>query len=146
MDKFAEYFKNNPDKIEDLSEYVHINMKIIMTKMTSEMRRELEIIPNHTNTEGYVSLMTSIYGRMFNEMIYGMSAFCQAYKLKATDIIPIATIDILIGLLKDSNPLKGEGRADVPDNLRKFEEMYVECIDELRAVKEALPSFIKEKK
>jgi len=144
MDKFAEYFKNNPDKIEEFSEYVHINSKIIMTKMISEMRRELDISPDLSNSNGYVSLMVSLYGRLFNEMVYGLSGYCQTFKMKATEIIPVATIDILISLLKDENPLKGKPRRDVPDNKVKFEEMYLECIEELRAVKEALPSFIME--
>lgn len=137
-DKFAEYYAP-PQKQQELSEYVHQNHKIIMTKMLSEMRRMLDIEPEMTNKDGYLSLMVSLEGRMFNEIVYSLCGLCQSINMKASDIIPISTLDILLSLLKGINPLKGKIRCDVKDDKEKFKEAYLECIDELRAIKEALP-------
>lgn len=137
-DKFAEYY-NKPEKTKELSEYVHLNFKLIQTKMISEMRRKLDIEPDMSNKDGYVSLMCSLYGRMFNEMVYGLSGICQSVNMKFDEIIPKDTRLILIDLMSGHNPLKGNIRTDVPDDLEKFKEFYLENIDELRKNIGALP-------
>jgi len=137
-DKFAEYY-NTPEKIQELSEYVHLNFKLIQTKMLSEMRRKLNITPDLENTDGYVSLIYSLYGRMFNEMTYGLCEICQSSKMKASDIIPETTLKIFLDLWEGKNPLDGRLRTDVKDDLAGFKKYYLENIDELRSNKEALP-------
>lgn len=143
-DKFAEYY-NTDVRIDELSEYVHQNMKIIMTKMTSEMRRKLDITPDLSNSDGYVSLMVSLLGRTLNEQIYSLCGYCQTFDLKASDIIPLMTLRMLVSLLKNKNPLQGLPRDDVKGDKIEFEKMYFECIEELRAVVEALPKDQEEK-
>ena len=137
-DKFAEYY-NTDERIEELSEYVHQNMKIIGTKMISEMRRKLDLTPDLTNSDGYVSLMVSLLGRMLNEEIYSLCGYCQTFNLQVSDIIPIQTLRMLVSLLQNKNPLKGLPRDDIKENKAEFEKMYFECIEELRSVVEALP-------
>lgn len=137
-DKFAEYY-NTPEKIQELSEYVHLNFRLIQTKMLSEMRRKLDITPDLENTEGYVSLMLSLYGRMFNEMTYGLCGICQSSETKVSDIIPETTLKIFLDLWEGKNPLNGRLRTDVKDDLVGFKKYYLENIDELRSNKEALP-------
>lgn len=138
MDKFADYY-NTPEKISELSEYVHLNFKLIYTKMLSEMRRKLDITPDMKNIDGYCSLMVSLYGRMFNEMIYGLAGVCQSSQTSARKILPIETILVFLDILEDKNPLKGRFRSDVPNDPEKFQKFYQESIEELRAVIEALP-------
>ena len=137
-DKFAEYY-NSPEKIKELSEYVHLNFKLIQTKMISEMRRKLEIEPDLSNRDGYVSLMCSLYGRMFNEMVYGLCGICQSTSVNFDEMIPKETRLILLDLMSGRNPLKGNIRTDVPDDLKKFKEFYLENIEELRKNIGALP-------
>jgi len=137
-DKFAEYYSSK-ERQEELSQYVHENFKIIQSKMISEIRRKLDITPDMENTDGYVSLMVSLHGRMFNEMVYSLCGMCQSTRTKATEIIPIQTIDVLICILNDVNPLKGEIRSDVRNEPDKFKKLYLECINELREIKEGLP-------
>lgn len=138
VDKFAEYYSDE-EKIADLSQYVHENFKIIHTKMISEMRRKLDITRDMENTEGYVSLMVSLHGRMFNEMVYCLAGYCQSLKLLASEIIPTSTLDILISLLRGINPLAGEIRNDVRNEPDNFKKLYLECVDELREIVEGLP-------
>ncbi len=138
MDKFAAYH-NTDEKIQELSEYVHLNFKLIQTKMISEMRRKLDINPDMGNSEGYVSLMVSIYGRMLNEMVYALSGICQATNTKASDIVPIATLKIFLDLLEGKNPLNGRIRTDVKEDLDGFKKYYLENIEELRKNTDALP-------
>ena len=137
-DKFAEYYKSE-ERQADLSQYVHENFKIILSKMLSEMRRKLDIPPDMENTDGYVSLMVSLHGRMFNEMVYSLAGVCQATKMNASEIIPISSLDILISLLRGVNPLAGEIRNDIRNEPDKFKKLYLECIDELREIREGLP-------
>ncbi len=137
-DKFAEYYSTE-ERVKELSQYVHENFKIIQTKMISEMRRKLDIAPDYQNRDGYVSLMVSLYGRMFNEMVYGLAGFCNNPGIDGTQIISIHTIDILITLLKGESPLNGKIRTDVKNNPEAFKKMYLDCIEELREVKEGLP-------
>ena len=138
-DKFLEYM-NKPGEMENFSQYVHQNMKIINTKMLSEMRRKLEMgDPDMSNSNGYVSLMASLYGRMFSEMFYGMCGFCQALKCPASEMINIVTLSMLTSLLQGKNPLNGLPRSDVKEDKQEFERLYLECIDHLRKVTEALP-------
>lgn len=138
MDKFAHYYKSKERQAE-LSQYVHENFKLIQTKMISEMRRKLDIDPDMSNKDGYVSLMVSLYGRMFNEMVYSMVGICQATRTKASDIVPIATLQVFLDLLDGENPLHGRIRSDVKEDLEGFKRYYAECIDSLRSVIEALP-------
>lgn len=138
MDKFAAYY-NSEERIQELSEYVHQNFKLISTKMISEMRRMLDIEPNLTNSDGYVSLMVSLQGRMFNEMVYSIAGHCQYMGMSFTQIIPKTTIDILLNLIEGKNPLGGEPRTDVKHDLEGFKEYYKSQIDKLREVVEALP-------
>lgn len=137
IDKFAAYY-NTPERIAELSEYVHFNMHMIMTKMTSEMRRKLDITPDLCNSDGYLSLMTSLYGRLFNELIYGLCGYCQSSDLKLTEILPKTTLDIYENLLNDRNPLDGKPRI-LPYDKDKFEEFYLKNIYELRSNEKALP-------
>lgn len=58
-DKFKDYY-NSEERIKELSEYVHLNFKLIHTKMVSEMRRKLDITPDLSNTDGYASLLISL--------------------------------------------------------------------------------------
>jgi hypothetical protein len=138
MDKFAEYHKTD-EKIQELSEYVHLNFKLIQTKMISEMRRKLDINPDMGNSDGYVSLMVSLYGRMFNEMVYSLSGICQALKMNASDIVPITTLKVFLDLWEGKNPLNGRLRTDVKEDLDGFKKYYLENIDELRKNIDALP-------
>lgn len=137
-DKFAEYYSSD-EKIDELSEYVHQNYKLICTKMISEMRRNLCIKPDLENSEGYVSLQVSLMGRLFNEMIYSLAGTCQSFDLKLTDIVPANTFMILFDLLEEKNPLNGSIRKDVKIDLEGFKKYYTQNIDQLRSITEALP-------
>src|ERR1700683_1254396 len=106
MDKFVKYY-DNEEKIKELSQYVHENFKLIHTKMISEMRRKLDITPEMDNRDGYLSLMVTLYGRMFNEMVYGLSGICQSIQRDASAIIPNSTLKILLDLYEGKNPLEG---------------------------------------
>jgi hypothetical protein len=139
MDKFANYFNNNPKRIEELSEYVHKNFHLISTKMISEMRRKLAITPDLKNSDGYVSLMVSLYGRMFNELVYSLCGICQAFKLDLNDILPVTTIEIFNNLLKGENALNGEMRNDIKSTMEEKQDYYLQHIDFLRKIEEALP-------
>ncbi len=138
MDKFAKYY-DNEDKIQELSEYVHQNFKLIETKMISEMRRKLDIEPNMDNHDGYVSLMVSLNGRMFNEMVYSLSGICQSVNIKASQIIPETTLKIFLDLWEGKNVLNGRLRDDVKNDLEGFKKYYLENINQLRENKNALP-------
>lgn len=138
MDKFVEYY-NTDEKIEELSQYVHENFKLIHTKMISEMRRKLDITPDMQNPDGYVSLMVSLYGRMFNEMVYSLAGISQATGSKASEIIPQTTLKVFLDLYEGKNPLGGRIRTDVKENLEGFKKYYLENIDALREAKNALP-------
>lgn len=139
-DKFAEW-QSNEDNIKDFSEYVHLNFKLIQTKMISEMRRKLEIELDHElrNTEGYVSLMVSLYGRMFNEMVYSMCGICQSTRTNFTQIVPPMTLTIVLDLMMGINPLGGEIRNDIPNDLDKFKKYYTKHVADLRKIVECLP-------
>lgn len=137
-DKFAVYYSSE-ERIKELSEYVHLNYKLIHTKMLSEMRRKLDITPSLDNRDGYVSLMVSLFGRMFNELIYDLAGICQFTQLKGNAIIPKETLKILLDLYEGKNPLNGRLRTDVEDDLEEFKKYYLENIDELRENIEALP-------
>src|ERR1700685_4432185 len=105
-DKFLEYY-NTEEKISEMSEYVHLNFKLIHTKMLSEMRRKLDMSnpPDMSNRDGYLSLMISLYGRMFNEMVYSLCGFCQSLDVKASEIIPQPTLKIFLDLWEGKNAL-----------------------------------------
>lgn len=137
-DKFAAYYSNEK-RIQELSEYVHQNFKVIQTKMISEMRRKLDISPDMSNRDGYVSLMVSLYGRMFNEMVYSLAGISQSIGVKVSEIIPETTLKVFLDLYEGKNPLKGRMRTDVKEDLAGFKKYYLENIEELREVKEALP-------
>lgn len=137
-DKFAEYYSSD-EKIQELSEYVHQNFKLIMVKMTSEMRRKLDMSPDLKNSNGYFSLIASLQGRMFNEMVYSLCGLCQSVKLNFEDIIPALTIDILLRLMKNENPMNGMIRNDVKEDLEEFKKYYLKEIDDLRKNKNSLP-------
>lgn len=139
MDKFAKYYSDEK-KIRELSEYVHLNFKLIQTKMISEMRRKLDVTPDMQNSDGYVSLMVSLYGRMFNEMVYSLAGISQAINTKVSEIIPQETLKVFLDLWEGKNPLNGRIRTDVKEDLEGFKKYYLENIDALREVKEALPN------
>jgi hypothetical protein len=136
--KFQKYYADE-EKVEEMSLYVHNNFKLIMVKMASEMRRKLDIEPDPANASGYFDLMASLQGRMFNEMVYSLAAICQVLEMKLQDIIPKETLLILFDLMRGENPLNGELRKDVPDDLNGFKEYYLKEIEALREVVEALP-------
>lgn len=137
-DKFAEYY-NSPEKIEELSQYVHENFKLIHTKMISEMRRKLNITPDMQNFDGYVSLMVSLSGRMFNEMVYSLAGISQSTRTNVSEIIPDMTLKILLDLWEGKNFLDGRMRSDVKEDLEGFKKYYLDNIDALRSIEEALP-------
>jgi hypothetical protein len=139
MDKFAAYYQGNEDRIREFSEYVHLNFKLIEVKMLSEMRRKLNIKPALDNSDGYVSLMASIHGRMFNEMVYSLSGMIHSLNMTLIDVIPPSTLLIILDLIEGKNYLKGDKRTDVNDDKEKFEKYYLEHIDALRANIKALP-------
>ena len=139
MDKFAEYY-NTEEKIKDLSEYVHMNFKLIQTKMISEMRRKLDITPDMQNSDGYISLMVSLYGRMFNEMVYSLAGISQSTNTEVSKIIPETTLKVFLDIWEGKNPLNGRMRNDVKEDLEGFKKYYLENIEELRKVDSALPS------
>lgn len=139
-DKFFKYYDGNEEKIRQLSEYVHRNFHIILTKMISETRRKLDIKPDLENSEGYVSLMVSLYGRMLNEIIYGLAGICQSFKIKPQEIVPIDTFKILLDLMDAKNPLNGRTRTDIREITKKErDEYYLKYIEELRSHIDALP-------
>lgn len=136
-DKFAEYFKHRQ---EDLSEYVHMNHRLIITKMLSEMRRKLEIEPDLQNKDGYVSLMVSLQVRLLNECIYALVGYCEAFKLKFTDIIPITTIELLFRLIEGKTTVNADTLHLLPKIPKeKMEEYYLSNIEDLRKVIQELP-------
>ena len=137
MDKFTKYY-SDPKKVEEMSEYVHLNFRLIMTKMVSEMRRKLDIAPDQKNTDGYMSLMASLQGRLMNEMVYSMAGLCQHLNMKLTDILPPMTLIWILEMMKGVNPLNGALRQEVVD-LDTFNRYYMENIEELRKDVEALP-------
>lgn len=137
-DKFKEYYSNE-DRIVDFSEYVHLNMKLIMTKMVSEMRRKLDISPDMQNSEGYVSLMVSLYGRIFNEVVYSTCGLCESAKINLTQMLPPLTLSMILDLMMGVNPLNGKLRDDIPNDLPKFQRFYEKNIRTLRQAIEALP-------
>ena len=138
MDKFAAYY-NSPEMIQELSQYVHENFKLISTKMISELRQKLGIAPSMDNSEGYVSLMLSLQGRLFNEMVYSSAGICQSTGCKFVEMIPPLTIEILFQLIKGENPLNGKIRTDVKDDLKGFQDYYQSQIEDLRKAIAALP-------
>lgn len=138
MDKFAKHCSSQ-EKIDEFSEYVHLNFKLILTKMISEMRRKLDIEPDMSNSEGYVSLMVSLYGRMFNEMVYSLAGISQATNAPVNEIIPQTTLKVFLDLYEGKNPLEGRLRTDVKEDLAGFKRYYLKHIDELRENIEALP-------
>ena len=138
MDKLAEYY-NNDEKIQELSEYVHLNFKLIMTKMISEMRRKLDISPDMSNLDGYVSLMLTLHGRMFNEMVYSLAGVTQSTNAETSEIIPTLTLKILLNLYEGKNYLDGRTRTDVKEDLEYFKKYYIENVEDLRKNKDALP-------
>lgn len=138
VDKFAAYQSTEAAQRE-VSEYVHANFKLIMTKMASEMRRKLDITADKQNSDGYLSLLVSLQGRMFNEMVYSLAGYCQSMKMKADQILPPTTIAMFLNLLKGKNPLEGLPRDDVKDDLPGFQKYYLAEIDALRENYEALP-------
>ena len=103
------------------------------------MRRKLDINPDMSNQDGYVSLMVSLYGRMFNEMVYGLAGMSQSTNVKASEIIPNTTLKVFLDLYEGKNPLNGRMRTDVKEDLEGFKKYYLENIEALREVKEALP-------
>jgi|GEM_PF-2795282 hypothetical protein len=137
MNNFQKY-QDTKEKQEEFSEYVHLNYRLIMVKMQSEMRRKLEIEPSQTNENGYHDLMASINARLFNEMVYALTGFLQAWDMNFTDLIPNMTTLMLLDLMAGKNPLNGEIRKDVVD-LDTFNEYYMNHIAELRKNIEALP-------
>lgn len=137
-DKFTEYYSKE-ENIKELSEYVHLNSKLILTKMTSEMRRKLCIEATSNNSEGYISLMVSLYARMFNEIVYGLAGICQSLDMKASDIIPENTMKIFLDMWEGKNVLNGRIRSDVKADLEGFKKYYLENIEELRKNQECLP-------
>jgi hypothetical protein len=139
MKNKLENYYNSEEKIKELSEYVHINFKLIHTKMLSEMRRKLDLTPDLQNSDGYISLMVSLYGRMFNEFIYGLAALTQSMKINISDIVPEMTLKILLDLYEGKNVLNGRIRNDVKEDIEGFKAYYLNNIDELRKVIEALP-------
>lgn len=137
-DKFAAYY-NTEERIEELSQYVHENFKVIHTKMCSEMRRKLDLTADLQNTDGYVSLSVTLYARMFHELVYGLSGMCQCFKMEASQIISLPTLHVLLKLLQNENPLNGFPRSDIKHDPHWYEKYYEPVIDELRSVVEALP-------
>lgn len=107
--------------------------------MVSEMRRKLDITPDLSNTDGYASLFVSLYGRMFNELVYGLCGYCQSLNLKGSDIIPDTTLKILLDLYIGKNALNGRIRTDVKEDLEGFKKYYLDHIDDLRKNEEARP-------
>ncbi len=138
MDKFAEYYHNEENQRE-LSEYVHMNFKLIHTKMISELRRKLHITPDIKNSDGYLSLMVSLYGRMVNELVYGLAAISQSTNTPVSTIIPATTLKVFLDLYEGKNPLNGRMRSDVKEDLDAFKKYYLENIEDIRKVKEAIP-------
>lgn len=136
-DKFAQY-QNTEEKRDQFSEYVHLNFRLIWVKMLSEMRRKLDITPNSKNEEGYSSLMVSIQGRLFNEMVYVLAGICQSLRLDAREILPPATQRIILQLLNGENPLNGEIVTEVVSK-EEFNKYYLANIDRLREDKSCLP-------
>lgn len=137
-DKFAKYYSSE-ERQEELSQYVHENFKLIMTKMASEMRRKLNITPDLSNSDGYVSLYLSLQGRLFNEMVYSMCGSLQGFKMTLAEVLPPATIIMILDLIAGKNPLNGMPRTDVADDLKGFQKYYLEQIDELRKNLDSLP-------
>ena len=138
MDKFAEYY-NSEEKIQELAEYVHLNFKLIQTKMISEMRRKLDITPSLQNIDGYMSMMLSLYGAMFKEIVYGLAGICQSTGCNASEIVSPPTLKIFLDLLQGKNPLNGRIRTDVKEDLEDFKNYYLQYIDQLRENTSALP-------
>lgn len=138
MDKFAKYCSTE-EKISEISEYVHLNFKLIMTKMTSEMRRKLDITPDMKNPDGYVSLILSLQGRLFNEMVYSMAAVLQTTNMRLIEVLPPATLIMILEMMQGVNPLHGSERKDVKDDQDGFLKYYAMHIDEIRKCIEALP-------
>ncbi len=50
INKFEEYYKDNDERSKQFSMYVHMNFRLILTKMLSEMRRKLDIVPDLEST------------------------------------------------------------------------------------------------
>lgn len=138
MDKFQKYYSQE-EKIREMSEYVHLNFRLIMTKMTSEMRTKLDIKPDYENSEGYMSLMASLQGRLMNEMVYSMAGLCQSLNMSLLEILPPTTLIMILELMKGINPLHGVIRKDGIVNIETFNKYYLENIKELRENIEALP-------
>lgn len=137
MNNFLKY-QDTEEKRDEFSEYVHLNFRLIMTKMQSEMRRKLDIEPCNNNENGYYDLLASLTGRTFNEMVYCLCGMLQAWDMKFNEIIPNAITLILLDLMAGINPLNGGLRKDVVD-LDVFNKYYMDHIAELRKHFEALP-------
>ncbi len=137
MNNFQKY-QDTLARQEEFSTYVHLNFRLIMTKMQSEMRRKLDIEPSKDNDNGYYDLMGSLSGRLFNEMVYSLCGMLQAWDMKFTDLIPNTTTLMLLDLMAGKNPLNGEIRKDIVD-LYVFNKYYLDHIAVLRKHVEALP-------
>jgi hypothetical protein len=136
--KFSEYYSTE-ERIGELSEYVHQNFKLIYTKMISEMRQKLNITPDLENSDGYVSLMMSIQGRLFNEMVYSMAGSLQSSNMTLLQVLPPTTLLMILDLMMGINPLQGLQRGDVKNYLEAFKRYYSDNINQLRKSIEALP-------
>jgi hypothetical protein len=137
-DKFVKYYSND-EKIKELSEYVHQNFKMIMTKMASEMRRKLDIKPDMENSEGYQSLMYSLAGRMFNEMVYCLGGMSQSNGISVLEIVPVITWEVLFKMIEGNFKIDDVRESLILKNRKDFEKYYTTHIDELRKNIEALP-------
>jgi hypothetical protein len=104
-----------------------------------EIVRKLDIQINMNNSDGYLSLMVSLFGRMFNELVYSLAGVCQSLNIKASEIISELTMKILLDLFEGKNPLNGRLRTDVKEDLQGFKKYYLDHIDDLRNIDECLP-------
>ncbi|SRR6266851_1203413 len=139
INKFEEYYKDNDERSKQFSMYVHMNFRLILTKMLSEMRRKLDIVPDLESTEGYISLMVTLQVRLFNEMIYSLCETFQSTHIKAKLVIPEMTIKLFNDLLEDKIYLIQEDSEVRFIDQDTFNKYYLENIDQLRKNQYYLP-------
>jgi hypothetical protein len=135
-DKFKERYSQD-HQVKELAQYVHENFKLIIAKMASEMAKKLDIKGDRQNSEGYVSMVITIQGALFNEMVVSLCSTCQALNLEAFEIVPAYTVQILADLLEGNNPLHGGERTDVVNDIEGFRKYYDTHIQRLRESAEA---------
>jgi hypothetical protein len=99
-----EEYYSTQEKASELTQYIHENYKLIMTKMLSEMRRKLDI---DTGTNEYYTLMVGLMSRFFHEITMAMAGVCQSVGVQGSDFIHPDSLKIFLDVYEGKDVLNG---------------------------------------